>query len=108
MGKVALELQQGCPDLRDLSDDRGLVADTGCAQALIIELRWVECGGRPDIFQPFASGEAIAGDGTIEQTGIQARIAEMRSNAAGEGALARCRWPINGNDHSWPLLFARM
>jgi hypothetical protein len=111
MGKITLELQQCRPHFRDLGDDGRLVANAGRTEAVIIQRGRIErlggAGSGGHVLELVAAGDHVARHSAVQQPGVEAGVTKVRSYAAGESALARRRWPINGNNHGVGLMLSR-
>ncbi len=102
MREAALAVEQGGPHQWMRRDDRGIFADLVAAQFGILEQMIVEIAGGDGIgldrrveFQPHHIGR----DRAIKQPGVEMRQPVPLGERAGDGALARCGGPVDGDDH---------
>src|SRR5512132_1385010 len=95
-----------------LGHDRGRFGEARFPEAWVAERGWVERPGAVErldgVGRITAARQGVARDGAVERTGVEIGKAVMRGDALGDGALARRRRPVDGDDHrNWaPMLLA--
>src|SRR5262249_29208816 len=104
--KFALEFDERRSHLRYRRYHGSRLADVLALERPLIEAGRIKRTGHPgghhNIVEPLAGDLQIMGNRAVDQAGVEMPKPEVSRKALAQGALARSRRPIDGDDHQAP------